>query len=427
MFAGAFVVNVLSYAFNVLIGRQLGRVAFGEFSALVSIVYLVSVVSSVFATIVVKYSAILSARNDYSRIRDLVIMMTRYASFVIITFFAISLAFHNQILSALKLDDFLLIILLNGVFAIMLPQAILNAALQGLEKFSILNIYGSSLILIRILIASILISLGLGIAGVFWGMILSGIIIYIFCWISIQNSINKADIKSKSFPHQVITFFKKIFSRTDKDLHSMRNDIIHFSPFSTLTALGLALLVQNDIILAKVFFSPEDAGTYASLALICKVIPFFTLPLVAVMFPQLTKLVEQKKNFIPLFSIVIVIVTACSTAIAAVYMIFPDLIVKAFSLGSNTFAPSIPYIGIFSIFQLSYAVLNTFVTFFLSIGKNIQAAGIVFAGILQAVGMIFFHKSLTQFITVSITICLAFIIWYIITTAQLYLKLKNKN
>ena len=51
------------------------------------------------------------------------------------------------------------------------------------------------------------------------------------------------------------------------------------------------------LILVKHFFSPHDAGIYAGLSLIGRVIFFFSAPIASVMFPVIVQKYARKENY----------------------------------------------------------------------------------------------------------------------------------
>ncbi len=425
-FVGAFGVNVLSYIFNVIIGRMLGVVGYGEYLALVSILYLSSVPSNVLATLVTKYVALYSSKGELQKIKPLLIIMTKYSLIFSAIFLCILVLFQNQILSNLKLKDFWSLILISIIFATTFPQTLLNGAFTGLQRFATASVYAGILVTSRIILAITLIMLGLRVNGVLIAMILSSFAVITLSWVAIDNIVHQTSLNSSQFIKKSKNFLRYLFVPYVDPTKSFKIDreLLVFALFSTLNAWGLGSLVQVDVILAKSFLSPFEAGLYSSLAITCKVIPFFTQPLVIVMFPQIVQRVAQKKNFLPLFAVVLGVVTAGAGFVTTIYILFPKLVISM--LFGQKFIDAVPYVGMFSISQLFYALLNVFSFFFLSVGKNKTAGMVMVAAIIQAVGIFFFHQTITQLITVSILVLGSCVVIYMLLTIQFYFSMRKK-
>lgn len=426
-FIGSFLVNVLSYLFNVVIGRMLGVVGYGEYLALVSILYLSSVPSNVFAVMVTKYTALYSSRGELEKIKPLLVIFTKY-SFIFSGVFILSLVvFQDSILSNLKLNNFWALILVGLIFATSFPQSLLNGAFAGLQKFATASIYSGVLVLVRTVLAAIFIYVGLYVDGVLYAMILSSVLVIIGSWISLDSYINNAKHTARLILKKAQKFITYLFTPYKDPTNSVKlnKDLLTFATFSTFNAWGLGSLVQTDIILVKAYLSPYEAGLYSSLAITCKVIPFFIQPLVSVMFPQLVQRVAQKKNFLPLFAIVLTLVTVGAGFVTGIYILFPELVISL--LFGEKFLAAAPYVGLFSMSQLAYALLTVFSYFFLSIGRNKTAGLVMVAAIFQMIGISLFHQTIWQIINVSIVVLGSCVLIYAILTLHFYFTMRKKE
>ncbi len=426
-FVGAFAVNILSYLFNLILARMLGVVGYGEYLALVSILYLSSVPSNVLATMVTKYVALFSSRGESEKIKPLLIIMTKYSLIFSSIFLTILILFRSQILAGLKLNDFWSLIFISIIFAATFPQTLLNGAFTGLQKFASANIYSAVLVISRIILSVIFIQLGLHVNGVLYAMILSTLTVISLSWISIEVTLNKTKLSFSQFISKAATFLKYFVTPYKDRTEAIKfdKDLLVFALFSTLNSWGLGSLVQTDIILAKTFLTPYQAGLYSSLAITCKVIPFFTQPLVVVMFPQIIQRVAQKKNFLPLFMVVLAVVTGGAGLVTGFYLLFPELVIRR--LFGEQFLAAVPYVGLFSINQLAYALVNLFSFFFLSIGKNKIAGLVMVAALVQAVGIYLFHSSIWQIMQVSMAVLGVCLFLYAFLTLQLALTIRKKE
>jgi O-antigen/teichoic acid export membrane protein len=410
MFIGSFAVNVLSYLFNVIAGRALGKVGYGEFQSLASILYISSVPATVLATVTVKRIAEYASLDRKDKIKQILILMTKYTGAIGIVCFIITLVLAQTIQKTLQIHTILPVISLAFLFLVIFPPIITNSALQGLEKFKQLSWYSAVTIILRIILTIIFVYIGFGVGGVFLAMIISIVVPYIMAWRAIEKTLNETQATMSTIFAKGATLLGKIAKAVDTTGAEVRKEIVSSSGPTLFAILGLAGLVQMDIILAKIFLTPADAGLYASLAISGKVIPFFTQPLVQVMFPQLVKNYSEKKPVLKLFLLVIAIVGGSSLAINIFYMLFPEFVMYIFY--GKEFLDAAPFLGTFALFQTLYALCNTFVLFFLAVGKNKLASSVFVSSILQAITIFFFHSNINALINSSIIVLAGTLLFY---------------
>jgi O-antigen/teichoic acid export membrane protein len=422
LFVGSFFVNVASYVFNLVIGRMLGPVQYGEYLALITIVYLLSIPFNTAQTIVIKYVSQLKAKNEIGNIKGLLVMLTKYVSILtILVAIGIILA-APLLLSSLKIDNFYLIILTALTFASFNPPAILVSAFNGLEKYVHTSVLSGGAIILRIILAIVFIQLGLSVAGVFLAIIMGSLVFYIASW-DVLNNLLVEQKEKRSFIAKSIGFFRRLLSPTDKSLSSLKQDIVKFTLPTTLAVIGIAALTQVDIVLVKAFFSPYEAGIYSSLAIIGKAIPFFTIPLLTALFPQLVAKVTKGENFLKPFYAVLAIISGASFALSIGYFLFPETVIIIFF--GEKYLSAVPYVGLFGLFQTSYAVMNAYVTFFLAIGKTNLASHALIAAALQIILISLFHTTLQQVIGISAAVCGLFVVYYTVCTLHLAYSTKK--
>src|SRR5581483_11342867 len=118
---------------------------------------------------------------------------------------------------------------------------------------------------------------------------------------------------------------------------------------AALALLSLTSLVNTDIILVKHFFNPKEAGIYATLSLIGKIIFYFSAPIGTVMFPLIVQRHTKKENYNTIFWLSLLLVLLASVAICIFYSLFPAFTVNIFSNNGDALA-AVPFVGIFGIF-----------------------------------------------------------------------------
>ncbi|MDQ3239775.1 MAG: oligosaccharide flippase family protein [bacterium] len=411
LFIGSLFVNILSYLFNLSTGRLLTEVEFGEFQSIASILYLSSIPATVLGTVTVNFIAQYLSKNEISKIKYLLVIMTKYTISIGIIACLISLLFSYHLQSVLNLNSIYPIFALALLLFLTFPQIITNATLQGFELFSQFSLLSIFLMIFRIILVFIFYFFNiLNVTTVLLSIVISTIIPYLISWLVIEKSISKLQINTLTFSSKLKSFFYHLTHSIPSSASEIKKEISLSTGTTLIAVIGLAGLVQMDIILAKAFLTPQQAGLYASLAISGKVIPFFTQPLVQVMFPQLVRQYTQKQPFFKLFALVFSIVLLSSLSISAFYFLFPDFVRLVFY--GNKFLQISSYLGLFSVFQLLYALTNTFTLFFLAIGKSNYASLTFLSALFQSILIFFFHANLTQIISSSIVVLFITVIGY---------------
>src|SRR3989339_1486212 len=115
---GTVVASLFSYLFNMLMGRMLGPIKYGELTALMSLLAIISVAGGAILTITMRYSGELYALKNYSAIKRLFWYFTRYLLIFGVALFALGAIFSRQIGEFFSISDnvAVIIILLSIVF-----------------------------------------------------------------------------------------------------------------------------------------------------------------------------------------------------------------------------------------------------------------------------------------------------------------------
>jgi O-antigen/teichoic acid export membrane protein len=189
-------------------------------------------------------------------------------------------------------------------------------------------------------------------------------------------------------------------------IHSKKRKIreINFKPMILFTVpaviytLSTTSLLTSDLILVKHFFSGYEAGLYAALSTLGKIIFFATGPISSVMFPLVSKRFSQGSNYKKVFSLSFVITAVSALAILFIYYIVPDFVINLL-YGSDYLKEKglLIWFGLFvTLFTFSSLIIN----FNLSLGRTRVVIFPVFAAIAQLIFITYFHQSLFMVISI---------------------------
>jgi O-antigen/teichoic acid export membrane protein len=194
-----------------------------------------------------------------------------------------------------------------------------------------------------------------------------------------------------------------IFFKKTGHTYIQTKDLFTYGTPAAVALFCLTAFVSTDIMLVKHFFSPEEAGKYAVLALIGKVIFFLTGSISTVMFPLVVQKVTKKERYNHIFLLSLALVALPSIVLTIFYFSFPEFTIIIFNKNKSSLAIA-PFLGIFGVFISLYSILFVLTNFFLSINKTKVAIPIAFGAVAQLILIWFFHSSFMQIILISLTL-----------------------
>ena len=167
-------------------------------------------------------------------------------------------------------------------------------------------------------------------------------------------------------------------------------------------------LYSTDVILVRHFFPGYEAGLYASLAVLGKIIFYASSAIAVVIFPVLSERTAKGEKGTKLIFIALAGVTAVSIAITLLYVAFPQFIIRMF-FGSS-YIQAAPLLGLFGIFLMLYSMGNMLTMIFMALGKVKMWFIPVLCAFVQILGIIIYHSSLTSVILVNAASCLILVL-----------------
>ena len=180
--------------------------------------------------------------------------------------------------------------------------------------------------------------------------------------------------------------------------------------------IGQILINNSDILIVKRFFLAEQAGHYAALALIGRVVFFATWSVVATLFPIVAQRQQRGESHRQLLWLSLGLVLAVSVVIIGASLIIPDFIVSV--LFGEAYLSVAPLLWLYAVATLFYALSNVVVNYRLSLGSGGGSLFVVVGGVLQVVSLWVLHGTLFQVVVVQIalmgTLFVALLLWDLI-------------
>lgn len=368
--------TVILFVFNVYMARTLGPNDFGSLGALLAIFAISSQIGNAVQLTVAKKISELSASGNLNQMGGLLLSSSRFLFLVSLALFAGFLAAAPLISDFLRLSSPVPVMLVGAsiVFYLVLPT--FRGALQGLQSFKWLTINRVGERVVLLVAGSILVSLGFGIEGVMVALGVAGVAMLALAFVPlraiIRNSVSSTDWKEL---------------------------VLKGAPV-LVTVLGIALLANLDLVIAKHFLSSEDAGLYSAIARTGRIVFFISVAFSRALFPKASKaqalgrsptsLIVRSLGYIGAF---------CVVAIIAAAVIGRPLIGIVYGSEYKEIAFLLPwYIGAVSLLSVTTVMMY----YNLSLSVNRHVIPLIAAVVLQVVLLNFFHDSPLQIVIILI-------------------------
>ena len=368
-------VNGGNYVYNLLLGRFLGPEKFADAAILVTFLLVLSFVAMTFQLVTAKFSVLFEANifkafasNMYKKSVITGIML----GFLIILFSTELQAFFKTSTSSMFV-----------AFGIGIPfyfiMSVNRGIFQGKQQLLSLSVTYQAEMISRLLITLAL--------------------LYFF---NIESSLLISLGILASFLIGLLPFeFKHISLKTTNALNGKQRKLVrNFFVITAFYELTQIIINNSDILLVKHYFESYDAGLYASLALIGRVVYFIAWMFVMLLLPTVVKLQKEGKDTVPILLKYVTYIGGIAATIIIGCVLFPEQIVQV--LFGESYLAITPLLWKYALATGIFAISNIFAYYYLSLDKYIPVVLSGIFGMLQIVLVVFFHENLAQVVHVQI-------------------------
>jgi len=176
--------------------------------------------------------------------------------------------------------------------------------------------------------------------------------------------------------------------------------LLHFLLCTAFYELTQIICNNSDILLVKHYFPAYEAGLYASLALIGRVVYFVTWMVIMVLLPKVIALKKEGESTTQLLLKYCTYISIFAGGIVGFTFLFPELSVQL--LFGEAYVAIAPLLGWYALATALFAISNIFAYYFLSLDRYIPVALGAFGGILQVGLICFFHTDLFQVVLMQV-------------------------
>lgn len=371
----ALFVNAGNYLYNLIVGRILGPTAFADAAILITFLLVLSFIAMTFQLVTAKYTVIFDDEVEDSFIK----YITKRTLIGGIVLGVLIVVFSKNLQEVFNTSTSLMFSIFGIGVPIYFLMSVNRGVFQGKKKFIQLSITYQAEMLSRLLITIGLLYLITNLQ--------SSIIISLGILVSLFFSL---------FPFTLKDVYKPVIQLNE----SQKKLVFKFFILTAFYECTQIIINNSDILLVKHYFDNYNAGLYASLALIGRVVYFVAWMFVMLLLPAV---VNKEKEGLPHGSILLKYVgyiTILSFTIVLGSYLFPEFVVNV--LFGEAYVAIAPLLWKYALATSIFAISNVFAYYFLSIDQYIPVIITGVLGITQVLLIIYFHNSLEEVVIVQI-------------------------
>jgi O-antigen/teichoic acid export membrane protein len=376
LLAGSGLVGVTNLLYNVMTARLLGPTGFAHATAVYTILMLLSCITLAFQVVCAKYVA--KTASTEGRFHVFASLHQR-AWMAGIALALVLFLFNHPLTAYLNLPDPALISMLALGMAFYIPLGVRRGYIQGIHAFGPLAINFMLEGVVRLGGAFLLIEVGLGVKGAVLASVLAVIVAYF-------AALPSPGVTSLRLKGIAISFREGLQA------------IVFFA--------GQTVINNFDIVLVKHFFPPLEAGLYAAVALVGRLVNMCAWSVVNTMFPVSAGAGDDEHEAgHVLFTSLSMVFLILAVLIFGLWMVpsflWRTLFGAQFELGRGTLAP---LLILYAVTAGIYSLSSVIITYEMSRKiANTSWLQLAFSGAL-ALGVYLLHQTLREVIIVQLVL-----------------------
>lgn len=369
------------YIYQLAMGALLTPAEYGTLLSLLSLFTIVSIFSQTIQTSVSKFTSKFKVQNRLGAIKYLWKFFLKRTLLLGSAMFLVLALLSPLISGFLNIDNTWYFILLFSALILYFTFPANLGVLQGLQRFIPLGFSHAITNFLRLAIGVLLVYLGYGVYGA------------LLC-----------------IPLAILIGFA-ISLALMRDVARIKNERVEVRGLSTYTGLALlaifafGMLTNIDVVLAKHYLSPENAGNYSAISILGRIALLAPMGVAVAMFPKTSDLFEAGKAHRPLLLKAMALTVLLAGAVVLVYWLFPDFIINLLFGGKYPFA--IPYLFKYGLAMALFAIAFLLLSYFLSLNKTKVAFPFLGVMLLQLALIAFFHSSIAQLVDIMLLCSIA--------------------
>jgi len=383
------VANITNLLYQLYLGRNFTTSDFGMVSLFTSLTYLSQILLGGFSRTIVHHSAYLLGKynSEFYSYWQKMHLFAVSATVVSTVLWIMCIPLLAKIFHAESIMPFILFtpLWITGYF-----ESVNSGYLNGIHKFGAIAVMTVVEAVIKLISAIVLVELNF--ASLVYissplGLIASLLASYLFIFKSKSHDLTKKALPTLQFS---LPFF--------------------FS--ATLTRFSSLAFVSLDIILVKYFLPPEDAGQYALLSLVGKMVFFIGSVFSQFINPLVSRKDGAKEETEKILYFLLTTISLLSLGGYVVVGLFGKLTVPLI-FGTKTY-DILPYLPFFTIAMVFINIAGTFVSYHQAKKHYLFSYTSFVLGLAQISGIALFHESIMQVVMTILVLSVLYLICMII-------------
>ncbi len=393
------IVNGGNYLYNLLLGRILGPEQFADAALLITFLLVLSFVAMTFQLSTAKFSVLFE--NDV--FKSFINIIHKYSGITGIFCGLLLIIFSKELQVIFNTQSSMMFVIFGIGVPIYFVMSVNRGIFQGSKKFDSLALTYQGEMLSRLLITLILLYA-----------------------IGTSTTILVALGITFSFLFGLIPFRSQELELTKKHILPPGESkyILRFFLLTAFYELTQIIINNSDILMVKHYFETYEAGLYASLALIGRVVYFVAWMFVMLLLPKVVQKQKDGEEHGSILMSYVLYITLLSAVIVLGCYLFPEFVIHM--MFGSEYVSIAHLLWKYAIATSLFAISNIFAYYFLSLDQYTPVVISALLGISQVVLIVFFHSSLSEVVFVQIVamaILLVFQLFYFLS----YQKLNKKS
>lgn len=385
LFIGLFLAGVGGFLYHFLMGRFLGPADYGSLGALLSVAYIFLIILNTTQMGIARVTAKLLVTQDDHKVSFVFKKLLKVLSvigFVFLLVYLLISSWLSQYLHVTISSARIVGLALFFILLISLPRGMM----QGLQRFFLLSANNILESFSKLLFGVLFVLLGYGVAGAIGSIVFGYALAFV-----------------------IGLYHFRSFFRTPEHASLFAQQLFHYTFYLGLVLTSLTLYYTLDVLIVKHFFDATQAGYYAALAILGKVLFFGSSSIGQVLFPKVVSLHAAGKPHKHIFYKSSLLALLFIFPVLFLYFVFPTLVVTV--LFGSQFLAITPLLGLFGLYMAIFCFVYLFSYYFVSLEKNwLFLLLLFFFNILEVYLLYAFHESLTQIITLLIALSFIFLV-----------------
>ncbi|MBI4999600.1 oligosaccharide flippase family protein [Candidatus Gottesmanbacteria bacterium] len=380
MVIGGFLISLTNYFYHLITARTLGPRDYGTLDSLVSLLTQISIPLAVVSMVIIRYVSSFKGQARTKTIESFFWKINKRLLFLTPPLLILVFLVTPLVTNFLHLSSPFLFLWIGLSFVFGIFISVGKSFIQGLCRFLPLTIVGIAEGIFRLLLTIILIAWGWGLFGAivpFFAMTVLSLVLTLILVRDLLFGERNEPIPEKK---EIFTFTLPVFFNN----------------------IGVTSLITTDVILARHFLSATDAGFYAALSTLSKIIYFAAVPVVGVIFPLISEAQAAKENVKKIIFPGLLIIGLIVGSALIVFGFFPKLMILLL-FGEKYFFIE-PFIIYFALAMSFYTFDVAFLNIFLAQKMATPIFFVCLAALLQIILITLFHQSIGQIVNIFVFI-----------------------